>query len=89
MRYGEVSSSSVDVPVGVSVRVGEYHATFGVRPIVLIASAAFPPSEIASVAQAQGVGDQSTETARVGALGVGVVPAVVGEAQLPSVGWTG
>ena len=47
MRYGDVSISCVDVPVGVSVRVGEYHATFGVRPIALIASAAFPPSEIA------------------------------------------
>ena len=47
MRYGEAGIPSWDVPVGVSERVGEYHATFGVRPIVLIASAAFPPSVIA------------------------------------------
>ena len=42
-----------------------------------------------AVAQAQGVGDQSAESARVGALGVRVVPAVVGEAQIPSVGRAG
>ena len=42
-----------------------------------------------AVTQAQGVGDQSAETVRIGALGVRVVLAVVGETQMPSRGGAG